>query len=137
MHERALREIYLRGFEIAVKESDPMTVMAAYNRVNGLHCVNSRDLLVKVLRNEWGYHGLVMSDWDSMKADPADCTKPITGDGQKAHAAQCDLICPGREDQHRALLEGLKDGKVKRHDLERSGMRVLNMIRKNTVVESR
>ena len=72
-----------------------------------------------------------------MKADPADCTKPITGDVQKAHAAQCDLICPGREDQHRALLEGLKDGKVKRHDLERSGMCVLHMIRKNTVVVSR
>ena len=137
VHERALREIYLRGFEIAVKESDPMTVMAAYNRINGLHCVNHYDLLVKVLRNEWGYTGLVMSDWDSMKADPQDCLKPMTGDVQKAHSAQCDLVCPGREDQHQALLQGLKDGTVKRHDLERSAVRVLRMLRKNTVLKSR
>ncbi len=137
VHERALREIYLRGFEIAVKESDPMTVMAAYNRINGLHCVNHYDLLVKVLRNEWGYTGLVMSDWDSMKADPQDCLKPLTGDVQKAHSAQCDLVCPGREDQHQALLQGLQDGTVKRHDLERSAVRVLRMLRKNTVVKSR
>ncbi len=137
VHERALREIYLRGFEIAVKESDPMTVMAAYNRINGLHCVNSYDLLVKVLRNEWGYRGMVMSDWDSMKADPADCTKPLTGDVRKAHASQCDLVCPGREDQHQALLLGLKDGRVSRQNLERSAMRILRMIRKNTVLKSK
>jgi beta-glucosidase len=137
VHERALREIYLRGFEIAVREADPMTVMAAYNRINGLHCVNSYDLLVKVLRNEWGYRGMVMSDWDSMKADPADCTKPLTGDVRKAHAAQCDLVCPGREDQHQALLLGLKDGRVSRHDLERSAVRILRMIRKNTVLQSK
>ena len=137
VHERALREIYLRGFEIAVRESDPMTVMAAYNRVNGLHCVNSYDLLVKVLRNEWDYKGLVMSDWDSMKADPTDCTKPLTGDVQKAHAAQCDLVCPGREDQHQALLQGLREGKVQHHDLERSAQRILRLIRKNTVLSSK
>ena len=137
VHERALREIYLRGFEIAVREADPMTVMAAYNRINGLHCVNSYDLLVKVLRNEWGYRGMVMSDWDSMKADPADCTKPLTGDVRKAHAAQCDLVCPGREDQHQALLLGLKDGRVSRHDLERSAVRVLRMVRQNTVLKSK
>ena len=137
VHERALREIYLRGFEIAVRESDPMTVMAAYNRVNGLHCVNNYDLLVKVLRNEWGYTGLVMSDWDSMKADPADCAKPLTGDVQKAHAAQCDLVCPGREDQHQALLQGLREGSVQRHDLERSAQRILRLIRKNTVLSSK
>ncbi|MBQ7521235.1 MAG: hypothetical protein IJU12_13020, partial [Clostridia bacterium] len=137
VHERALREIYLRGFEIAVRESDPMTVMAAYNRVNGLHCVNNYDLLVKVLRSEWGYTGLVMSDWDSMKADPADCAKPLTGDVRKAHTAQCDLVCPGREDQHQALLQGLREGSVQRHDLERSAQRILRLIRKNTVLSSK
>ena len=137
VHERTLREIYLRGFEIAVREADPMTVMAAYNRINGLHCVNNYDLLVKVLRNEWGYRGLVMSDWDSMKADPKDCAKPLTGDVQKAHAAQCDLVCPGREDQHEALLQGLRDGLVSRSDLERSAVRVLRMVRQNTVLKSK
>ncbi|MBQ3704962.1 MAG: hypothetical protein II888_00760 [Clostridia bacterium] len=61
----------------------------------------------------------------------------IESDVEKAHAAQCDLVCPGREDQHQALLQGLHDGRVSRHDLERSGTRVLSMIRRNTVLESR
>ena len=135
--ERALREIYLRGFEIAVKESDPMTVMAAYNKINGIYCTNNYDLLVKVLRNEWGFAGLVMSDWDSMKADRADCTVATTGDVQQAHAAQCDLVSPGRPDQREALKKGLETGVVCREDLKRSAVRMLKMIRSNTVVESK
>ena len=135
--ERALREIYLRGFEIAVKESDPMTVMAAYNKINGVYCTNNYDLLVKVLRNEWGYQGLVMSDWDSMKANPENPVVPVSGDVQKAHMAQCDLVSPGRPDQHEALRQGLETGAVKREDLKRSAVRILKMIRSNTVLESR
>ena len=137
INERALREIYLRGFEIAVRESDPMTVMAAYNKINGVYCTNNYDLLVKVLRNEWGYAGLVMSDWDSMKADRTDCTIAATGDVQKAHAAQCDLVSPGRPDQREALLKGLETGAVKREDLKRSTVRILRMIRSNTALESK
>ena len=94
--ERALREIYLKGFEIAVKTSSPMTVMGSYNMVNGTYVNNSYDLLVKVLRDEWGFQGLVVSDWDSMKADPKDPFKPVSGDVLKAPAAQCDLIMPCR-----------------------------------------
>ena len=135
--ERALREIYLRGFEIAVKESNPMTVMAAYNKINGVYCTNNYDLLVKVLRNEWGFDGLVMSDWDAMKADRADCTMATSGDVQKAHAAQCDLVCPGRPDQIEALLKGLETGAVRREDLKRSAVRMLKLIRSNTVLESK
>lgn len=135
--ERALREIYLRGFEIAVKESNPMTVMAAYNKINGVYCTNNYDLLVKVLRNEWGFEGLVMSDWDSMKADPREPIVPVSGDVQKAHLAQCDLVCPGRPDQHEALRQGLQTGAVKREDLKRSAVRILKMIRGNTVLESK
>lgn len=99
VNERALREIYLRGFEIAVKESKPMTVMASYNMVNGVYATNSYDLLVKVLRNEWGFEGLVMSDWYSLKADREDCLKAVTSDITKAHQVQCDLVMPGRPDQ--------------------------------------
>lgn len=137
MTERTLREIYLRGFEIAVKESHPMTVMAAYNKVNGIYCTNHYDLLVKVLRNEWGFKGLVMSDWDSMQASRQDCTVPASGDVQKAPYAQCDLIMPGREDQVRALLAGIEEGKVQAVDLRRSAMRILKLIRQNTVIESK
>ncbi len=132
--EKTLRELYLRGFEIAVKESNPMTVMASYNLVNGLHVVNNYDLLGKVLRNEWGFKNMVMSDWDSMKCKPGEPETPLTGNVQIAQANQLDLVCPGRDDQKVAVLNGLKNGKVKRSDLERSATRILRMIRANTEV---
>ncbi|MBQ0125424.1 MAG: glycoside hydrolase family 3 C-terminal domain-containing protein [Clostridiales bacterium] len=137
LDEKTLREIYLRGFEIVVRESEPKTVMASYNLVNGLHVVNSYDLLTRVLRNEWGFEGMVMSDWDSMKASKDAPCVPLTGDVQKAHAAGCDLVCPGRPDQIEALMSGLENGNVKREDLERCGARVLALIRSNSVLESR
>ncbi len=135
--ERALREVYLRGFEIAVKESDPMTVMAAYNKINGTYCTNNYDLLVDILRNEWGYMGMVMSDWDSMKADRTDCMKATTGDVLKAHAAQCDLVMPGRPDQIEALVRGMESGEVNEEDLRRSAVRILKIVRENTFLKCR
>lgn len=132
--ERALRELYLPGFEIAVKTAHPMTVMAAYNKINGTYCTNNYDLLVDILRNEWGFKGLVMSDWDAMKADREDPMKAASSDVLKASAAQCDLVMPGREDQIKALTEGLKTGLVKREDAERSGSRILNLIAENTIL---
>jgi beta-glucosidase len=137
VNERALREIYLKGFEIAVKESTPMTVMASYNMINSVYATNNYDLLVKVLRNEWGFDGLVMSDWDSMKADRDDCMKPVTGDVLKAAAAQCDLVMPGREDQINALVQGMKTGVVDMENVKRSAGRVLAMVKKNTVCSYR
>ncbi len=137
MTERTLRELYLRGFEIAVKESAPMTVMAAYNKINGVYCTNNYDLLVKVLRNEWGFDGMVMSDWDSMKASREDCTVAASGDVQKAAAAECDLVMPGRPDQVEALAKGVESGAVDIEDLRSCAARVLWIIRQNTVLEVR
>ncbi|MBR2670658.1 MAG: hypothetical protein IKE27_00485 [Oscillospiraceae bacterium] len=111
--------------------------MAAYNKINGVYCTNNYDLPVKALRNEWGFDGMVMPDWDSMKASRDDCTVPASGDVQKAPAAQCDLIIPGRPDQIDALIKGIESGKVNIEDVRRSAARILRMIRKNTILESR
>ncbi len=135
MSQRTLRELYLRGFEIAIGESDPMTVMASYNKINGIYATNNYDLLVKVLRNEWGYRGLVMSDWHAMKCQPGDPFTPLSSDVQKCHAAQCDLVMPGRPDQKEALLAGIAHGSVKIEDLRRSAMRILKVIRSNTALK--
>lgn len=124
--ERALREIYLKGFEIAVKKSNPMTVMASYNKINGVYNTNNYDLLVKVLRNEWGFGNAVISDWDSVSAD--------RGDVLKTNFAHCDLVMPGNRRQIEALTEGLESGKVKRDDVLRSAERILKIVIGNTVV---
>ena len=137
MSERTLREIYLRGFEIAVKESEPATVMAAYNMINGVYCTNNYDLLVRVLRNEWNFKGLVMSDWDSMKCVPGEPAKALTGDILKAHRAQCDLVMPGRPDQREALISAMQGETVSRDDLRRSAERILCLIDQNTVLKIR
>ncbi len=135
MSEKTLRELYLRGFEIVVKESCPATVMAAYNKVNGVYCTNNDDLLNKVLRNEWGFEGLVMSDWDSMKASREDPCKPASSNVQKANESGCDLIMPGRSDQHIALQKGLEENIVSRKALRTSCARVLALIRKNEEIK--
>lgn len=133
MSERTLRELYLKGFEIAVKESAPMTVLASYNMVNGVYATNNYDLLVKVLRNEWGFEGMVMSDWDSITCERGDCMKAKTADILKAPAAQCDLVMAGRPDQIEALEKGVEEGLVKMDDLKRCAARVLKMVAENTV----
>ena len=116
--ERALREIYLRGFEIAVKEGKPWTVMSSYNKINGKHVVNRRDLLTDVLRGEWGFSGLVMSDWTS--TDQCSHIEAIN--------AGNDLIMPGNPGVVKALQKGLKDGTLNRDALETSAARVLDLI---------
>lgn len=118
--ERALREIYLKGFRYVLETAQPKAVMSSYNRVNGIHVVNHYDLLTKVLRCEWGYEGLVMSDWGS------------TGSGKGAHegapGAGNDLIMPGGSDVVEALRTSVKEGKIKREELEWCASHVLDLI---------
>lgn len=119
--QRALREIYLRGFEIAVREGKPWTVMSSYNRVNGQYVCNSRELLTGVLREDWGFRGVVMSDWGA--TDPCSHAEGIN--------AGNDLIMPGSPANAKELYEDLKTGKLDREALNRSAGRILELIFKS------
>ncbi|MBQ5823597.1 MAG: glycoside hydrolase family 3 protein, partial [Clostridia bacterium] len=116
LSERALREIYLKGFEIAVKESNPWTVMSSYNLINGQHTSESYELLTGILRNEWGYDGLVVTDW-GVKNDPVKEVK--AGNDMKMHCGYPD-----------DLMAGYKDGRITRADLELCVKRILQMFLK-------
>lgn len=114
--ERALREIYLKGFEIAVKKSNPWTLMTSYNLINGTYTSESKYLINNILRKEWGFKGLVMSDWFG---------------GQNAAVslgAGNDLQMPGRPDQVQTIINGVKNGSTAMADLDSSVERVLNLI---------
>ena len=114
--ERALREIYLKGFEICVKEADPYTIMSSYNLINGQHTSESYELLTEILRNEWGFNGMVTTDW-GVKNDPVKEVK--AGNDMKMH-------CGYPED----LKKGIEDGRITRADLELCVKRILTMFTK-------
>lgn len=119
MDERTFREIYLRGFEIAVKESQPWTIMSSYNKVNGEYASESARLLTQILRKEWGFDGLVMTDW----LGGVDAIKQM-------HAGN-DLLMPGMDQQEAEILEGLKNGKLDEKMLDRNIKAILGIILKS------
>ena len=118
--ERALREIYLRGFSIAVREGGAKAVMTSYNRLNGVYTPNSYDLCTKVLRNEWGFEGVVMTDWFS--------TMKGQGDTALAMAAGNDLIMPGGKSYKSAILLAVQQGRIGMADVARCCGNVLRAI---------
>lgn len=115
---RALRELYLRNFEIAIREGQPWTVMTAYNYINGQHASQSRELTEDILRGDWGYKGLVMTDWGA-GTDPA----------AQIHAGN-DNIMPGRGSTFAAISDALRDGRLSQADVDRSVERMLTLIDK-------
>ncbi len=117
--QRALREIYLKGFEIAIKESKPWTVMTSYNYINGTYASESKDLVETILRDEWGYEGTVMTDWFGGK------------DGAVQMWAGNDMLQPGKAEQFDSIVAGVKSGKLAEADLDRNVQRILNLIEKS------
>ena len=117
--QRALREIYLKGFEIAIKESKPWTVMTSYNYINGVYTSESRDLVTTILRDEWGYEGTVMTDWFGGK------------DGAKQMWAGNDMLQPGKNEQFDSIVAGVKSGKLAEADLDLCVKRTLNLVERS------
>ena len=116
INPRALRELYLKGFEIAVKESDPWTIMSSYNRLNGQFTQQSRDLLTTILRDEWGFKGIVMTDWGNKEGTVA------------AVNAGNDLMEPGMENEIARIVAGVKDGSISQEQLDTNVRRILEYI---------
>ena len=114
--QRALREIYLKNFEIAVKESDPWTVMSSYNQMNGEYTQQKFDLLTTVLRDEWGFKGIVMTDWGN-KAGTV-----------KSAKAGNDLMEPGNQNEIDRIVAGVEDGTITMAELDRNVRNMLNYI---------
>ncbi|MFT4030162.1 MAG: glycoside hydrolase family 3 N-terminal domain-containing protein [Protaetiibacter sp.] len=120
--ERALRELYLRAFERIVRDARPATVMCAYNRVNGVFASQHRELLTGILREEWGFDGLVMTDWGA------------TSDRVAGIRAGCDLDMPGGVDHNRgSILAALASGRLDPAELDRAVARVLRLVERTRI----
>jgi beta-glucosidase len=123
--ERALREIYLRGFEIAVKDSDPWTVMSSYNRLNGVQTSQDRWLLTTVLRDDWGYEGVVIADWNGIK------------DRAASLVAGNELDMPESPRRKGDLLAALEAGDIPKDVVDRACARVLELIARGHAGQAR
>lgn len=116
--QRALREIYLKGFEIAVREANPWTVMSSYNRLNGPYTQECRELLTTILRDEWDYKGIVMTDWTGQRNTAA-----------QIHAGN-DLMQPGMPAQTQEVIDKVKSGELSEADLDVCVKRILEYLLK-------
>ena len=117
LDDRTLREIYLTPFEIAVREGKPKTVMCAYNKVNGVYCSDNEELLTRILRNEWEYDGVVMTDWGALH------------DRISGFKAGCDLNMPGGSNyMEQEVIDAVSKGELDESYIERSVQRIIKLV---------
>lgn len=126
--ERTIRELYLKGFEIAVKESQPLSIMTSYNLIDGVHAANNHDLCTDVARNEWGFKGMIMTDWTT------------TERGDSCTASGCmragnDLVMPGCFGDHDNMKKELAEGTLNLEDLKACIARLVSVIWKSNQYE--
>lgn len=125
LDERTFREIYLAPFEIAVKEGKPGTVMCSYNKINGVHASDSKELLTDILRKEWGFDGLVVTDWGAMN------------DRIESFKAGCDLNMPGGSKfMESAAVEAVRKGTLDEKDIDASVERILRLVKKSRKIKA-
>ncbi len=130
LSERALREIYLKGFEIAVKDAQPMSIMTSYNLINGVHAANCYDTCTKAARDEWGFAGAIMTDWTTTNVQiQGECT-----------AAGCmragnDMVMPGLPEDHENIKKELADGTLTMAELKRCIYNTVNIILQSNMYE--
>lgn len=138
--ERALREIYLRGFEITVKEAQPWTIMSSYNLINGVYTSASKDLLTTVLRDEWGFKGLVMTDWfggyDGFGGKNNPFAPNSVSDVNTQLSAGNDLLMPGLPNQKKAILDQLKSGKLSAAVVNKDLTRILELVMRSPTMNN-
>ena len=116
LSQRALREIYLKAFEIMVKESDPWTIMTSYNKLNGPYALQNHELLTTIVRDEWGWKGMFVSDWNA------------GDDAVAAMLAGNDMLQPGQDKQYQAILEAARNGKLPMEVLDANVKRILEYV---------
>lgn len=121
--EKALREIYLRGFEITVKESAPAAIMSSYNLINGVHAANCRDLCTVLAREEWGFEGVIMSDWNTTV--PTDGSVPW-----KCAAAGNDIIMPGNSRDDENIRQAYARGELTEETIRECAGRIIALVEK-------
>ena len=119
LSQRALRELYLKGFEMMVRKSNPWTIMSSYNKINGVYAQGNKDLLTNILRNDWGFKGIVETDWIGIRED-----LPV----EQEVAAGNDLMMPGYPAQVETIVKAVKEGKLDIADVDRNVRRMLEYI---------
>ena len=136
--ERAMREIYLRGFEITVKEAQPWTIMSSYNLINGTYTSQRKDLLTTVLREEWGFKGLVMTDWFGGYLNFMAPLKNGTpsSDVTAQLSAGNDLLMPGLPSQKQAILDNMKSGKLTTEVVNKDLTRILELVMRSPTMNN-